>query len=166
MPGKKWTTILSLFGVKNVSEYREIMEAIDSGLDVNTADSGGRTMLMEAVIRKDSELVDALITREADVNLRCKRKWTALHFAAQNNDPNIGLKLISAGADVNAAEDYGNNVIWRAVFDARRDLQLAGALLEGGANPFEKNIKGISAKDTVGDDVELAALFIDYFGNS
>lgn len=166
MSGKRWTTILSLFGVKNISEHREILKAIDSGLDINTADSGGRTMLMEAVIRKDSELVDALITRGADVNWRCKRKWTTLHFAAQNNDPKIGLKLISAGADVNATDDYGNNVIWRAVFDTRRDLQLVRALLVGGADPFEKNIKGISATDIVGDDVELAALFNESPRNS
>ncbi len=163
MSGKKWITILSLFGVKDVSENREIMDAIDSGLDINIADSGGRTMLMEAVIRKDLLLVDALIKRGADVNRRDKRKWTALHFAAQNNDPKIGLKLILSGADVNATDDYGNNVIWRAVFDARKDFQLVRALFENGANPYEKNMKGISAKDLVSTfgDVELAALFMD-----
>ena len=147
MPGKKWTTVLSLFGVKDVSEHREIMMAIDSGLDVDLADSGGRTMLMEAVIQKDSTLLEALIERGADVNRRDNRQWTALHFAAQNNDLTTGLKLMLAGADVNASDDCGNNVLLRAVFESRKDLQLVRELIERGANPAEKNIKGISARD-------------------
>ena len=154
MSGIKWTTILSLFGVKDVSEHREIMTAIDAGLDVNLADSGGRTMLMEAVIRKDLTLVEALVERRADVNRRDNRKWTALHFAAQNNDLTTGLKLMLAGADVNASDDYGNNVLSRAVFEARKDFQLVRELIERGADPNEKNIKGISAKDlatSIGD---------------
>jgi ankyrin repeat protein len=163
MSGKKWLTILSIFDVKDVFEHREIMDSIDSGLDINIADSGGRTMLMEAVIRKDIPLVDALVKRGADVNRIDKRRWTALHFAAQNNDPTIGLKLILSGADVNATDDYGNNVVWRAVFECRKDYQLVRTLLDRGANPYEKNMKGISAKDLVNTfgDVELAGLFMD-----
>lgn len=162
MAGKPWTTILSIFGVVRISQHREILDAIDSeSLNVDVADTGGRTMLMEAVIRKDAILVDELIARGADVKWTDKRQWTALHFAAQNNDLNIGKKLIAAGADVNAQDDIGNNVISRAVFNSREDHSLVKELLENGADPNHKNSNGRSASDLVPlfQDDEFSRLF-------
>lgn len=41
----------------------------------------------------------------ADINMRCHRMWTPLHFAAFGNKPEAVKFLIDAGADVNAHTD-------------------------------------------------------------
>lgn len=151
---KKSVTILSLFGIHSVSEHGTVLRQLENGLDINVVDSGGRSLLMEAVIRKDHELVRILIRRGADVEIRDKRCWTALHFAAQNSDEVAATLLIDAGADVNAKEYHGNNVIWRAVFDAQDGFDLLKLLLSRGALITEKNDRGISAMDlalSIGD---------------
>ncbi|HQU94431.1 MAG TPA: ankyrin repeat domain-containing protein, partial [Pyrinomonadaceae bacterium] len=111
-------------------------------------------LLMEAVIRKDHELMSVLIRSGADVEIRDKRGWTALHFAAQNSDELAAKLLIDAGANVNSKESHGNNVIWRAVFDAQDGFDLLKLLLSRGALVTEKNDRGISAMDlaiSIGD---------------
>jgi len=140
-------TIPNLFGIREISEHETVRERLDSGVEIDTTDSGGRTLLMEAVIRGDHELMNYLIRRGAGVNISDNRGWTALHFAAQKSDTKAAKLLLEAGADVNLKEHHGNNVIWRAVFEARAGFDLVELLLSNGANIDEKNESGISAVD-------------------
>ena len=103
---------------------------------------------MEAVIQKDRELVEFLIEAGADVNVRDTRKWTALHFASQEQDTVLVERLIEAGAEVNATDDFGNSVIARAVISFRGNGDVIRILLAQGADIDTKNDRGISALDT------------------
>lgn len=146
-PRKKRVTILTLFGVRDVGEHEMIQSLLERGFDINTSDSGGRTMLMEAVIRKDQWLIEKLLSKGADVNVRDHRNWTALHFAAQNYDIVSTRLLLENGGEVNAQDSYGNNVLWRAVFESRGSVDLLQLLIKYGADPTAKNNSGISASD-------------------
>jgi uncharacterized protein len=148
-PNSGKATIISLIGVRSIKDGTGILNALRSGKDVNTADSGGRTILMEAVIQREHELMRSLISLGADPRIKDHREWTAFHFAAQNSDLESARVLVGAGADVNAKDANGNNVIWRAVFDARgdSDLGLIKFLLDNGADPNEPNLSGINAVD-------------------
>jgi ankyrin repeat protein len=140
-------TILTLFGILNITEHVTILKRLQQGFDVNTVDSGGRTLLMEAVIKGDHELIDILIAHGANVNVRDQRSWTALHFAAQVYDLISVGKLEAHGAEINARDDFGNTPIWRATLNSRGRGEVIQFLLEHGADENVKNQSGISAFD-------------------
>ncbi len=144
---KKRFTILNVFGVLNVTDHAGIHEKLREGLDINTVDWGGRTMLMEAVIQKEYDLMKLLIDHGADPNIRDKRNWTALHFAAQNYDLRATQLLVEVGADVNAKDDYGNNAIFKAVMNFEGNGDVIQFLKSHGADFNEKNKSGISVLD-------------------
>lgn len=140
-------TIFALFGINHISEHGLVKERLAEGRDVNLRDSGGRTLLMQAVIEKDDILVKILIRNNADVNIRDHRGWTALHFAAEFDNRFASQILLDSGADVHARDAFGVNVIARAVFAVREGLDLIRELLDHGAVPSIKNNIGISALD-------------------
>jgi len=144
---KSHITILAVFGVLNVSEHETILQRVRNGLDINAVDSGGRTLLMEAVIKGDHTLVDILLANGADPNMRDRRNWTPLHFAAQSYDADSVHKLVEHGAEINAQNDFGNTPISNAVFNSRGRGQIIEFLLSRGADASIKNKSGISAID-------------------
>ena len=144
---KEWTTIQRLFGINHLDEHSTVSKKLNEGLDVNTVDSGGRTLLMEAVVQQEHDLIKLLIDHGADPNIRDKRQWTALHFAAQNYDLRATQMLVEAGADVNAKDDYDNNVISRAVLNSKGKGDVIRFLKSHGADFNVKNKSGISALD-------------------
>src|SRR5689334_19281312 len=127
-------TILGLFGILQISEHDTILQRLREEVDINLADSGGRTLLMEAVIRRDQELVSILLANGADPNIRDNRDWTALHFASQDYDLTSVRKLVEHGSNINAQDDFGNTPLWRATFNSRGRGDVIRFLLAHGAD--------------------------------
>ena len=140
-------TIQSVFGIKGLNEIDVILEKLEGGFDINTVDSGGRTLLMEAAINNNNVLLELLLSNGADPNIREEKNWTALHFAVQNYDLVSSKLLLENGADVNAQDAYGNNVISRAVLNSRGRGDVIRLLRKYGADINSKNMSGISALD-------------------
>ena len=141
-------TIFTVFGIKNLNETESIVRKLSEGFDVNAVDSGGRTLLMQAAIDNNHELVKILLDHGADPNIREERNWTALHFAVQEYNPFSTKLLLKKGADVNAQDDYGNSVVSRAVMNSRGRGDVIQLLCEYGADVNLKNRSGISALDS------------------
>lgn len=144
----KLVTILTLFGIGDIRDHATIHRKLLEGLNIDTVDSGGRTLLMEAAIRKDHTLIEMLLKKGADVNIREKRSWTALHFAVQEYDLRATQMLVEAGADVNAQNDYGNNIALMAVSMFRGNGDVLEYVIDHGADINIKNKSGISALDS------------------
>lgn len=140
-------TIVTLFGLRNIQDHSTAIEKVRRGFDIDTVDSGGRTLLMEAVVQNEPALVEFLIEAGADVNIRDKRGWTALHFAAQRHDVTSAERLIQNGADVNIPDSYENSVISTAVYNSRGRGDMIELLRASGADENAKNKSGISALD-------------------
>lgn len=79
----------------------------------------------------DLERVDPLLALGADVNVRDKKEKTPLHRAAQAGFEHITLRLIEAGADLEALDEAGESPAFDAVRHGRptslRILLAAGA---------------------------------------
>lgn len=148
-------TILETFHIRDLSEIERIIDVVRSGMDVNSVDSGGRTLLMEAAVHRADELGEILIGLGSDVNLRDNRSWTALHFACQNDDLEFATQLLRAGADIDAQDDFGNTPLIRAMMNFRGDGSLIEFLLQKGAEKNIKNNRGISP-------LELAETIANY----
>jgi uncharacterized protein len=148
--------------------YRKDVKTLESLAPsaVNAKDGDGRTALMHAILAEDADasIVRLLIDRQADVNASDNgEKWTALHFAARDQNEEIVRILLDAGAKVDSVDTFGNTPLWRSVMNSGLKLNTIKELVRRGANPYQKNERGIApidiARDTGQDDV--VALFED-----
>jgi ankyrin repeat protein len=132
--------------------------------EVNLTDADGRTPLIHAVLAEDAApaVVKALIERGAKVDVADReQQWTALHFAARDQNEPIMRLLLERGAALDPADAFGNTPLWRSVMNTGESLAVPKLLLEHGADPNRKNRSGKSPLDVARDSgqEELVELF-------
>lgn len=98
-----------------------------------------RTLIIHSVLAKNLEILKWLIANRADVNHKDNLGWSALHHAAQQHLPEIAGELIEGGANINAQDEHGNSVLWRAVFASKGRGEIIALLLQRGADVKMKN---------------------------
>ncbi len=104
----------------------------------------------------------ALLEQHADANDRMVDGTTALHWAIHNGDVELVQRLIKAGANVSAFNDYGATPMSEAA--ERADAHILGMLLQAGADVESPNAMGQTALMTVArtDHVEAAKLLLSH----
>lgn len=85
----------------------EIESALQRGVDVNSCDQNGNSLLILSCQYSHDNLSKFLINRGADLNASNKQGNTALHFCFSNGSEELGRYLISLGADEFAANSEG-----------------------------------------------------------
>lgn len=93
---------------------------------------GGSTPLMEASLAGDASLVAAMLKRGADPNGRNHARATALMWSLDRVE--IARMLLDAGADPNAASDFGRTPLAIAA-GQNQSQEMIKLLLERGAKP-------------------------------
>ncbi len=109
-------------------------------------DDAGRNELINAVIRRDARAVQRHLIHASDPNVVDRQGWSALHFAAQNNDAQIAAILLKGGASQSVRDAYGNTALFRAVFSYRGEAECISVLLASGADPDQMNNHGVSPR--------------------
>jgi ankyrin repeat protein len=142
----------------------EVATLLDRGLDVNTSDKEGNTLLMLAGRYGHPDLVRLILSRRADVARRNRygdsalmmaslkgdlaavkvlvdagaefkaTGWNALHYAAFGGAADVVSYLISKGADKNAVAPNGYTPLMLAVRDGRVDAAKALLYVDADAN--------------------------------
>ena len=81
---------------------------IQHGIDINSQDLNGQTILMYAVKESKKDIVETLVKAKASPNLRDKCGRTALHFLSDKNENlhEILKLLISSRGDLEAQDKY------------------------------------------------------------
>jgi ankyrin repeat protein len=123
-----------------------------AGADIDGADKDGRTPLMHAVLdsNPDPSFIRHLLESGATPEITdTNQRWTALHFAAQAQVPDVVFLLVAAGAQVDAQDAFGNTPLWRAVMTPYPNTAVIDILLRGGADPMMRNGHGVSPLDLV-----------------
>ena len=138
---------------------------IDSGADVNTANSKGETALIKASHWNKCSCIESLITAGADVNFPSKNGDKALIIAANQGLVNCVNELIDAGADVNSADSdkttplisaasWGYDKCVAALLQAGADVNLAD---KDGQTAFttciDQLLRWVDAEDKDDDDI-------------
>lgn len=113
---------------------------IGRGMDVNTVDRSGNTLLVQAVRGDLGELFDYLLQRRARVNTRNKNGETALSIAAYTGKLTYVKRLVDAGAEINF---YGWPPLSYAAYNGH--LEVADYLIKRGAEVNAKTENGSSA---------------------
>jgi ankyrin repeat protein len=110
-----------------------VRSLLDSGVDVNQAQTNGSTALHWAVYRNDADTVALLIGRGVDVTVRTREEISPLFMATLYGNEQIIQSLLDAGADANEvgpnaetplmlAGRNGNPEAIRTLIDAGADL--------------------------------------------
>ncbi len=166
-------TLDDLFRAVRLGNTAEVQKLLIRGMDVNSTDPGGNSILMEATREGKPEVVSLLIGRKVRVNaqnavgdtaimigaltgryeiVQQLRKagaqldqpgWTPLHYAAFGGHVRICQYLIAQGAPVNAPAPNGTTPLMMAVREGHAEA--AKALLEARADPNAKTDTGRTA---------------------
>ncbi|MDF2698697.1 MAG: serine/threonine-protein phosphatase 6 regulatory ankyrin repeat subunit B-like [Haloplasmataceae bacterium] len=127
------------------AEFNTIFnELLDYHVDVNIQDIFGNTLLMNAIINKQTAIVDKLINYQyTDLNIVNKEGKTALMLSYENNDLDTLYKVISSGrAELNTVDQDKNTLLLHALRDD--NLELFTLLLNNGADLNIKYTEGMS----------------------
>ncbi len=121
-------------------DTRWAIRLIERGMDVNSVDAAGNTLLMQAVQRDNGDLVDYLLQRRARLNTRNRNGETALSLAAYQGKLAVVKRLVEAGSDVNL---YGWPPLIYAAFNGH--AAVVDYLLQKGAEINATTANGSTA---------------------
>ena len=117
-----------------------IIDLLKRGVDVNTVDREGNSLLTQAVKRDLPEAVDYLMAHRARLNPRNKHGETAVSIAAYTGKLAYVKKLVEAGAEVNY---YGWPPLAYAAYNGHLDI--VDYLIKRGAEVNAKTGNGSTA---------------------
>lgn len=122
--------------------YREMsLFLIDAGAPLDTRQHLGHTLLHEAAVGGDAELIRLLVARGLDVNaVEDHFHDTPLEYAVGDDKREAVAALLEAGADVNHQDVSGRTFLHSAVFG--KHVNILRMLLAAGADPTITDIKG------------------------
>ena len=104
--------------------------------------------LVSCIVNNDPHGFSDLLTKSPfQIGAKGKQGWTLFHYAAEYQNVKIGKDLLSKGADINAKDNFGNNVLWRATFSSKGKGEFIQFLIENGAEKLSENNSGISPLD-------------------
>ncbi|XP_030081539.1 protein phosphatase 1 regulatory subunit 12A isoform X11 [Drosophila hydei] len=89
-------------------DKEEVVQLLDQGADINTANVDGLTALHQACIDDKLEMVEFLIEHGADINRQDNEGWTPLHATASCGFVSIACYLVEHNADVAAVNSDGD----------------------------------------------------------
>lgn len=116
------------------------IDLIKRGMDVNTVDRIGNTLLIQSIRGDIPQLVDYLMKNRARVNVRNRNGETALSIAAYTGKLPYVKRLVEAGAEVNF---YGWPPLSYAAYNGH--LEVVDYLLKHGAEVNATTENGSSA---------------------
>jgi ankyrin repeat protein len=132
--------LAALRGRKNkVEKYR------NQGAHVNDTDDDGYTALHYAANRSNQSTLNFLLEEGANVRKASVSGITPLHIAARNPEKAIIDAILSKRSDVNSADTQNLTPLMYAARSG--NLYNVKILLDYGANPKLKNLKGQTALD-------------------
>ena len=143
-------------------EAYEVVEAINSGANVNAKSSQDWTALNIATVQGHADVVEVLLNYGANVNTRDSKGFTALMFAASNGHTEAAEVLLKHGADVNAETGNGKTALTFAAMTGAADV--AEVLLKHGAdvNAEDNDCWTALMRAATSGHTEIAKLLRDY----
>ena len=123
-----------------------------AGAQQEVSDAEGRTALFFAAANGHADIVDLLLSKDADPNMANEQCGTALHWACVNGHGGIVAKLLEAGAKATLVNAGGRTALDEAMHNDRRAcvdaIMKASGVEEEEAN-FEDDVEveGEAAED-------------------
>lgn len=127
-----------------------IAEYLSQGLWIDIYDNKRESMVVKAILGLRTSVVNELVAKEADVNLKDMMGRSPLHHLARFSKGSKAVKdiaqvLLTNGAEVNAVDNAGESALHKAV--KSKNIDLVKILLEAGADTGIRNSQGHKAID-------------------
>lgn len=85
-----------------------LQKLLREGADVNgPQEPESLTPLMWAIMHKNEKMLEALLERRPDLEIKDNNGWTALMYATRGNSLKMTKMLLDAGADIDAKDKSG-----------------------------------------------------------
>jgi ankyrin repeat protein len=117
-----------------------VIALLDRGMEVNTVDRQGNTLLIQSIRHDLPALFDHLMQRKARVNMRNRNGETALSIAAYLGRAQYARRLVEAGAEINF---FGWPPLAYAAYNGHAEI--VDYLIEHGAEVDAKAENGSTA---------------------
>ena len=130
-----------------VGDTQGVIEAVNSGINVDATRHDGNTALRDATYQGHTETVNALIRAGANLDA------TAIIRAVMVGGPETVNALIEAGANLNANDKYGRTALIEAATWGRTEI--VNALIDSGSNVKHKDNSGKTALDYARENYNL-----------
>ncbi len=131
------------FDLARKGETKALLALIEDGLDPDTVDAKGSSLLMLASYYGHAEMTAALAAHGANPDLRNPRGLSPLDGAAFKGDLEVIRALLAAGVPVNGQGPDGRTpLMWAAGFNQIQALRL---LLDAGADAGIRDAQGADA---------------------
>ena len=135
-----WYTIVSAAQADNLQDVRVF---ITKRVNINQADTGGRTALSYAAELGDAQMIKELIDARASPDQRDNQGNAPLHWAANNGRVEAIKALLAGRATADVVDRQGITPLMTAI--SHRQTAAVRALLQGGANPKKSDFTGRDA---------------------
>ncbi|MHC4439981.1 MAG: ankyrin repeat domain-containing protein [Planctomycetota bacterium] len=112
-------------------DIERVKSEIAAGVDINSKNRMGWTLLHIAINKKHTEIAQLLIDKGADVNIKDNRARSPVHLAVQTGQKAIVEALIAKGADLNAMDSKADNALTLARKNNHKEI--TELLLKNGA---------------------------------
>ncbi len=93
------------------NDITKVKEALEKGSNVNTTDQNGRSLLLIAVIRKQTEMVKLLAQYKADVNLQDVQKDSPFLYAGASGQTEFVKLFLQNGARFDIFNRYNGTAL-------------------------------------------------------
>jgi len=120
--------------------FRVLLDA--PGIDIEHEVRNGDTAIMIAAFKGNLPAVRALLEKGAEIN---RPGWTALHYAAASGSTELVALLLDRSAYIDAESPNKTTPLMMAAWQGHADA--VRLLLEEGADPRPKNLRGMTATD-------------------
>jgi uncharacterized protein len=124
-----------IYSFARMGKIEAIREAVNSGVDINGKDEFGMSALQCAIAYNQIEMAHLLLSMGADVTIQDSDGSTAVHYAVEYELPDVVIALLEKYPQaVNISNKYGNQPLWTAIFNAKKDFRIISILLDYGAD--------------------------------
>ncbi len=147
----------------NYTLVRNLIEDKDS--DIESTDEHGRTAIMSAVVRGNTEIINYLLLRNANLAKRDAYGYSLMHLAIFNGSFSCVKLLSDAGADFTTLDAKGRSILYHAcmVHKEQHNYKLREFLLKRFITSFSshelENILGFVLEK---GDFKTIKLFLKY----
>jgi ankyrin repeat protein len=127
--------IFQIIRANNIKEY--YLEI--NNIDINTLNEYKQNLLQESIAYNSHDISCDLIKRNINLNHKDDDGKTSLHYCAAHGNYDVAKLILENGGDINICDNYGNNPLWVAVFNARGVYNLVRLFIVFKANINSKN---------------------------
>lgn len=156
----------SFFAAAAAGDLIAVNGFLSAGMDPNTKDQDGDTVLAAAAAQGDLKMVNAIMQGGADPNAKGRNTWTALLLALQNKQDSVSETLLARNdIDLKAETPEGMTALMLAVWTGKS--QFVRTLLDRGAdlNHQDKDGDTVLHGAALNGDVRLLQTLLDRGAN-